>query len=633
MMTDSEKSSKVALIARVFLNEYHNWQGVYEDIEEGYNFLSGDQYTESQKKYYNAKRRPINVFNTIFPIFNQVLGDFYLNNQKIRVYPTRNGTAELAQMHEDILYHIELESEGDMELGKTLLAGLVKVGWLYPRYSNERQIDGSVIFSNVDEYEILFDSRARNYFVDDGRYLLRSRWATVDDITRAYPHLKTELLSILKDREDSAYFQAWDPAVTEMISHPYFFDRGRYRVIEFHDKVYETTDVWYDQATGESGILTLEGKRREVFMRANPQMKIISKVERKKKVTEVIPALSYFLDQRDADIQDGTFDYVPFFPYNFGKETIKNFGLMKNLIGPQKAFNDMENDQLDILNKQGNAGWYAKPGRIRNYSDLKNFGYEPGLILEIEDNVPFDDAVKRVEPPQLPAAHDRMSGKYIEFIKMISGATNNFMGRQEGSEDNASLFAQRVREAQKALVPSEQNFRRTKRRVLDKCIKLVQKYYTSERLFMIVNPYSGDMKEVIVNQNLGNQVLNDVTTGEYRIAIDELERNPTARRVRFLEKTQLVQMISQMLGAAAIDYRWWLEESDLGDLQKMLQRIEAVLGQQIAVGQQAEAFEVAKNIIETAKAKQGLDEAGLPQGGPGKQAVGNKADYPIVGPA
>lgn len=628
MITESEKSNKVALIARVFLNEYHNWQGVYEDIEEGYNFLSGDQYTESQKKYYNAKRRPVNVFNTIFPIFNQVLGDFYLNNQKIRVFPTQNGTAELAQMHEDILYHIQLESEGDMELGKALLAGLVKVGWLYPRYSNERQIDGSVIFSNVDEYEIMFDSRARNYFADDARYLLRSRWATVDDIVRAYPHLKTELLSILKDREDSAYFQAWDPSTAEMVSHPYFFDRGRYRVIEFHDKVYEETDVWHDQNTGESGVLTLDGKRRELFLRTNPQITVITRVERVKKITEVIPALAYFLDHRDADVQDQTFDYIPFFPYNFGKETIKNFGLMKNLIGPQKAFNDVENDQLDILNKQGNAGWYAKPSKILNYSDLRNFGYEPGLILEIENNTPFDDAIRRVEPPNLPAAHDRMSGKYIEFIKMISGATNNFMGMQEGSEDNASLFAQRVREAQKALVPSEQNFRRTKRRVFDKCIKLVQKYYTSERLFLIVNPFSGEQKELALNQSAGDRILNDVTVGEYRIAIDELERNPTARRVRFIEKTELVDRIAKMLGAAAIDYRWWLEESDLGDLKYMLQKIDAVLGQQIAAGQQAEAFEVAKNIIDTAKAKQGLDTAGLPAaGGPGKprdQAFINK---------
>ncbi|MFA5727952.1 MAG: hypothetical protein WC957_00860, partial [Candidatus Neomarinimicrobiota bacterium] len=109
---------------------------------------------------------------------------------------------------------------------------------------------------------------------------------------------------------------------------------------------------------------------------------------------------------------------------------------------------------------------------------------------------------------------------------------------------------------------------------------------------------------------MADRVLNDVRLGEYMVGMDDLERNPTARATRFLEKSELVKMIWQGLGPQAIDFRWWLEESDLGDIDKLLERIEQALAQAGVTAEQQEALQGTQALLQLAKQKQQLDGGG-----------------------
>ena len=61
---------------------------------------------------------------------------------------------------------------------------------------------------NVDEYEVMFDHRAKRYFADDGRYMWRSRWMTVDQILAKWPNWRSQLKPIMIDPENSAYYDS-----------------------------------------------------------------------------------------------------------------------------------------------------------------------------------------------------------------------------------------------------------------------------------------------------------------------------------------------------------------------------------------------------------------------------------------
>ncbi len=613
-----EETKRIARISDLFIQEYEVWSGIYDQIEEGYHFLAGEQYSEQRKKYYEAKRRPTNVFNMIFPIFNQVLGDFFLSDERMKTYPKAGGDPMVADAIESILDTIFLNTDAKDELGSMLLAGMNRMGCAYPRYSDEREIDGSVVVGEVDEFEILFDHRAMKRFAEDAGYLMRSRWMTREQILRSWPHHKSKLAGILEHKDE--YLNSLD--VSEEMSrnwtHRYFTQQhqkdDQYRIIEYHEKVYEETEVALNTETGESEILKLKGPKLDLFLKLHPEMDVVERRVQVKKVTEIIPALNYHLDHKDAELQDGKWDYIVFFPYHYGKMTHRGFGLLQNAIGPQKHLNDMENTNLDILNKQANVGPNLKPSEIENYEQFIQSGQEPGFALEFIKTANIQDAFQQRKAPQIPTGHKELSEKALDFLFKVTNAHFNFMGGSQTANENASLFAQRVRQASKNLVVADFNFRACKRRIAEKAIKLVQQNIPVPKLMLYYDRAFVERTTPMQQFALADRILNDPILDEYKIGYDDLERNPTAKAVRFLEKLELTRLfaIELQLGPASIDYDWLLADSDVGDIDQLKAKIELVLGAQMQEAQQAEAQQVTNNILEMARKKQALeDEGGL----------------------
>ncbi|NOY58917.1 MAG: hypothetical protein GXO75_08275 [Calditrichaeota bacterium] len=615
-----EKDRRVSRIAQTFLNEYGTWKRIYDEIEEGYLFLAGEQYTEKQKRWYESQRRPTNVFNLLLPIFNQALGDLYQNQQRIRIFAKRGGDPEIAALLEDIILHENQQTEFEFELGKTILAGLVKHGYIFPRYSNELQVDGSIVVKNVDEFEIMFDSRAREDFLDDAAYLIRSRFLLVEDIFRLWPQHRSKLKTIIDDIEQSRYMENATLDLAAMMQHPDFVDKkeGKYRVIEFHEIMYEKVLVAYDTLTREEVVVeNLSEKRRELFLRANPQMKLIEKEAKIKKITEVIPGLNFYLQERMADLQDGTYDYIRFVAYPYTKQAIDHFGIFKNAKGPQKEFNDLHNRTLDIVNKTANPGQIRKQGAFVNEKDASRFIHQPGVDLVVKKDV--DDITKvwrRVDPPQTIPNTDRLSVEAVEFLYRVTGITPNLQGLAESSNEPASLYAQKVQRALTSFIPVVKNIDRMRNRVLNKEIRLIQMYYTSERMFLVADPETFERKEIYINLRIGDHILNDITVGEYQVTPEQIDNNPTSRHVRFLQKTEIVDKIFQLFGPQAvliIDPEWWLGELDLTGIRRVIENWYQLVQQQIQQGQQAEAFQVTKAMLDLAKQKAGL--ASVPTNG------------------
>lgn len=567
------------------MQEWDEFEPEFDDYTDGYNWLMGEQYTESQKSYYEAQRRPINVWNLIFPIFNRVLGEYLINQIRERIYAKSGGDPNTAGILQDICDTISINTGYKDEFGMTILSGLIKRGIVYPRFSSEKQIDGSILITNVDEFEIMFDSRSIDYFCDDAQYMIRSRWLTVDQIYALWPEHKGKLKEIVKDREQSAYWEAQDEVSETYLSHHNFADErnGKYRVVEFQDREYDkSAEIAYDPVYNQSQIITLEGRRRELFLKANPQMKIVTTNSAEIITTTMcIPGLQFFLDKKNNQIQDKQFDYILFSAYNYGKQTIKNYGMFKNAMGPQKDFNDQRNRMQDIVNKSANSQTAMKPGHITNYQEIKDHGSEPGLIIEIEEEAKMEEVIKRFEPPRNPFANQQLSESAQMLIDRIIGVTENLKGQTQTAQENASLFMQRVREASKSFAPVERNIKRASCRVWNRVIKLIQANYTNETIFPTLNK-RGDETEVAINVQIGDRIINDINTGEYYVFPSSDEKNPTIRAMKFMERTELIRMVAELWGPLAVDVRFWLEDAPVQDIEKLIERIEQV---QMSMGQ------------------------------------------------
>lgn len=608
MAQSEKKTRRVIDISKVYLNELNTWSNVYDEMEKGYHWLAGVQYTKEQESYYDQIRRPHNVFNLIFPHVNTLLGEILEQDDMERVFPKGRSDPQLASTLQDILDHIYTSNDEEAAFLETVLAGLCKMGFEYPRFSAEKDLDGSIVITNTDEFEILFDSRSKDYFLDDAAYVGRSRWLIVDQILRLWPEHRGELKSMLRDRKESKYFDEIGEEGTAMMNHKDFVNEkeGQYRVIEFHEMEWQDAEVAYDPITRERRIWTLSGERADEFLRANPNTVIIESNEKVKKVTKIIPGLNFLLEEKEADIQDGQYDYVPFFAYHYGVKTIDNFGIFKNAFGPQMEFNEWHNRTADIINKSAAPAFAFRPGQVHNPNQLKNYGSMPGLAIEVKDEAQsIEDVFKQYQPAGFPAAADRMSMETLELLPKILGITQNQMGQEQTKQENASLFAQRVRQAVKAMAVIYRNISRTKKRRSDKVLRLIQHYYNKPRVINILVKKDMTQKEVFLNLKYGDRIINDVSVGEYHVIMDDLERNPTARALRFMMKNELAQLVVAWYGPTALDPEWWLEDADLGDIKELIARINQSIATQIQAAQEAEAFGAAGEIIELANKRAG----------------------------
>ena len=629
-ISETEKTKRIVAISRIWLGEFNCFKSHYDEMEQGYNYLAGDQYDDKQLKWFETVRRPARVFNLIFPLFNQLLGDFLLNDQKIHVYPLPGGDAKMASVFEDLLDHANLQNDAKSVLMEYALSGIVKMGYLFGRFSDEKEIDGSLVLSHVDEFEVLFDSSAEDYFLDDAQYVARSRWLSKGQILQYFPEHARELKQSLLDREDMSFWDQLDPAGANLLANSQLSNEreGKYRIIEWHEKRFEEVEVAVDTMTGQSQIWSLSGKKADLFFKTNKNVKIIRRKDEIKTITEIIPGLNFFLSEKQADLQDRTFDIIPFSAYSYGRRAIQNFGVFKNSVGPQDDFNSWQNQSNALINQAINPGCRYKPDALKNPKAVELYSNAPGTNYQIKDTYDISQAMQQNEVANFPFAPAEMAAQRGELLQKIAGITPNMMGVQDTKQENASLFAQRVKQAKIALQVLYNNFSRSKRRFYNKQIQIMQENYDTTRYFLVTQPDTREQKEVLINVQVGEKVLNDIRTGRYQVIADDMERNPTAKQLRFLQKTEVVQTVLTMFSsvplppdAIVVILDWWLSESDLGDIDKFIAAFAGVLQQQQAAQtdemQKQGAMQDVSALLDLAGKKNSLDSAGLSEGGPG----------------
>lgn len=622
----ASQNDKLSDIIRIFNRDITVFQEHFREIEDAYNYLAGIQFSKAQYKWYEEIRRPARTFNLIFPIFNQVLGDFLLNNQNHKVFPLPGGTNQIAMVYQKLIDHANVQNDIESVHLDTALAGIAKAGFFYPRFSDEKELDGSLVITNIDEFEIMWDPASQDYFLDDAQYVIRTRWMSKDDILRYWPQHRSELEQILKERLEIDWENTGSVPMDAVFA---FHNRnfvnekdGKYRIIEFREMEYDETEVAINPMTGQSMIFDLEGKKADLFFKVNPNVRIVRRRDRIKKITNIIPGLFFLLDEKKADVQDRTHDYIPFCAYHYGQNSLSNFGVFRNAKDPQDDFNSWRNQSNALINKFIDPGFIYKPEHFENPEDIENYGSMPGVNIKVDSERTFDEIIRSFGDylTKLPFAPEKMSIEAAEFLQKVTNVTNNMQGVSETANEPASLFAQRVNRAMVALQTLYYNWSRSKRRLYNKAIRIMQTNYTTERYFLITNPKTQTQEELIINWRYGDRIINDIRVGRYEVSTDQIDNHPTSKFARFRQKTEIIQTIQALFGGQAIPpgailpiLSWWLEDSQLGDVQDFLQAIGNAIAEVSEGMQQQEALGITGAVMDLAQKRLDMVKGGLPE--------------------
>jgi hypothetical protein len=553
-------------------------------------FYVGEQWEDSVVQVLDQQKRPHHTVNLVLSTVNAVVGEYIRSRQDIAFVPQGKGASQdTAKSLRFLFKQIALNNNSEYREREIFLDGLVQDrGYFYYYMDFSDSVEGELREMQLDPTDVILDAGAKEYDPETWSEVFISRWLTPEEIGALYG---TEFVNIVDLAaangtfgHDSLEWEAPNFSGNHYNSEVFFeADREnvkrvkRIRVIERQYRKLTRTGFFVDVVTGDMRRIP-EGwdtDRVAEFLETHAgQIDVMWKPERR--IRRTITADRVLLSD-EWSLFD-RFSIVPFFPY-FRRG--RPFGLVRNLISPQEMLNKVTSQELHVVNTTANSGWMFKTGSLINMDadDLSQEGSKTGLVLEWQGDVPPE----KIQANSIPTGLDQISAKAGVYFREISGVNEAMLGA--GRSDSSKALESR---RQGGLVQQEiifDNLDYTRKLRAAFILEAVQRYYTETRLLTIFerNADGDDVEQQMeINQPVSifdpetsqtvDEIMNDLTIGEYEVAISSVPRRDT------YDESLFDQLISMREAGVQIPDHTLIENSQLPDRKEVADEVKQIQG-------------------------------------------------------
>jgi Phage P22-like portal protein len=569
--------------------------------KEAEDLYSGKHWDEAEKARLEELQRAAVTINKIEKQVDTICGIQRSERTDIKYTPTSEGDSRVADLLNITSKHIlgrcyfPREESATFEDAVIAGRGLFNV---YVKFDND--LRGDIVVEKFPYLDVVFGPHEK-IDLSDCEYLIKHRWFSKAKIEQLWPD---KIEDIQKDFQD---FILEPPAVSypgddyahavgrpiQTIGEDSMIDiaKKEYRILECWRKVYTTssvianpTDDFYFNAYG--------WEPKDVKAAGTiPGVVLIEQNITKFRITKVAGGV-VLSDEYPANLPTDDFFIIPVYAKKRGAEF---WGKIEGSKDAQKYINKNYSVALDVLNKTASYGWFVDSGTFpdNEKEKFKRISSSPGFVVEVNDTSRLPARVEGVKFPS-------------ELIQMMQVGEQQVLDQMNvtinpnGANESGSLFAQRRNQK---LLGSEylfDNLSFAKQKLGRLLIKLIQKYYTPERIVRIVR--NASTKEQI---QLGGQAVEDFSDQEivqmlqttdlehYDVEVTESNWSPSMRLATFALLTELAQA-GQPIPPEAI-----LQFADMPtDVRQKIMDQMAQQGQAQAQAEQAKAdAEIQKTLI------------------------------------
>jgi hypothetical protein len=471
-------------------------------------FAAGDQWPVEIQNSRNLESRPCLTINKIDAYIRQVTNQQRMQRPRIKVHPVNNlADYKIAQVIEGITRHIEVNSNADTAYD-TAFDYAVRMGWGYwrinTRYVSENSFDQEIYIDTIDNpFTVYFDP---NSILPDGSDAERCLITTVMDkkiFRENYP-----------GADDGANFQqrstgddtaAWITKEDIRVAEYFWIERERAKLYLLSDGTSGFADSDNFFARVEASGLTVVDER-DSFRKAVKWIKCTA--------MEVLEEKTW------------AGKYIPVVPC-YGAQVIvddkrKKYGLVRFAKDPQRMYNFWRTSMTESIALAPKAKWLLAEGQDEGHENewaMANIKSTPVLRYKQKDieGQPAP-APTRLQPEPPPTGIMEAAGAISADLQMVLGVldpnqlpSGNISGKAlQGQQNQVDLSNFHFYDNM------TRSIRQTGKIILD----LIPKIYDTQRVMRIIGSDGQPNMTTINERNEVDEVLNDVTVGEYDVVMD-----------------------------------------------------------------------------------------------------------------
>lgn len=456
--------------------------------KESEDFYSGKHWDEQEKLRLESLSRAAVTINKIEKSVDQICGTQRKERTDIKYIPQEGGDQRVADLLNVVSKHIlnrcffPREESAVFEDAVITGRGLFNV---YVRF--DQDLRGDIVVEKFPYADVVFGPHEK-LDLSDCEYLCKHRWFSkaklkqlwpdkADDIDTDYenyilgePHTQYQTDQYAhSDNKTPVQLAGGDPLVD--------LAKKEYRVIECWRKVYTKGSVIANAAENFYFNATDWESKDLKSVRTLPGFFVVEQNITRFRVTKVAGGV-VLSDEYPAELPVDDFFVVPVYAKKRGYQF---WGKVESAKDAQKYINKQYSLALDIGNKMSAYGWFFDSSTFPDNEKQKFLrqASSPGFMVELND---VGRQPQKVEGSKFPA-------ELIQLMQVGEGHVvdqMNVITDTNGANESGSMFAQRHNQR---LVGSEflfDNLSFAKQKLGRLLVKLIQKYYSADRIIRIV---------------------------------------------------------------------------------------------------------------------------------------------------
>lgn len=507
-----------------------------KSAREAYEFYSGDQWSDADKRVLEGQNRPAMTFNRIAPLVNAVTGSEINNRREVQYIPREQGDAQaneiLTSAGEWFRDQTNAEDEESDMFEDSVIAGM---GWSDTRLDFEEEPDGAPKITRLDPLKMGWDCDAIKPNLEDARRLWYVDKKPLSEWKEMFPGVPDEMFGASwADDGENDKGEPHDQQEANFYNggqNEYAGDLGDKRlctVVEFR---------WIEKVPYFRGPDLQTGQLREydekqvaILKKDNPHFPAVRQY--KKVVKRAFVGRQVLADPDQPLVPPGLFGWECVTGYR-DKINKQFYGVVRVAIDPQRWSNKFFSQVMYLLNSQSKGGIMAERGAFENDRDAEESWAKADSITYTAKGALAAQKIQPKPVAQFPTGFFTLFQESKEAISQVTGLSQEFIGTRE--VDQAGVLEHQRRQSSLNLLASLFNsLRRYRKRQGLVMLYLIQNYLSDGRLVRIVGQ---DRKQYVPLTK------DAVASSKYDIVIDDAPTSPNEK-----ERTwQILQMLLPLL--------------------------------------------------------------------------------------